>query len=126
MHFSMMVITLLTLVACKTSNLRSNTEAWALDGSEEKARQFVAHVVKSYYGGAANDQVVEEFAREITDRKTKHNEAQEYVLAAKEREGRAALERYIVLEFAVSTNLFEVGAGDGRVQYLGPNGVKQN
>ncbi len=116
---------LMAVIGCKTPQSRSSTEAWAIGGSEEKAKMFVTEVVKAYYGDLATKDVLTKFAAEITDRTTKHNEKQEYVLAAKNREGREALERYIVLEFATSTNLFEARESKTPLRYLGPNGVAQ-
>lgn len=118
-----LLVAALMPLACKTGGGGGDSDlaAWSLEGSEEKAKAFiVATVRQSFPKLSADDPELLRFASSLMDQQVAHAEKATYVLDAKAAEGKAALERYIVLAFAVSTNVYEVQNGAKALRYLGP------
>lgn len=106
---------------CKTSSSSSELDAWTLNGSEAAAKEFIIETVVTVYPNIKKDDpALGTFAAALMDRTVAHSETTRYVLDAKAAKGKAELERYVVNEFATSTNLFEVLADGGALRYLGP------
>lgn len=106
---------------CKTTDDSSGLDAWSLNGSEDLAREFiVSTVVANYPSVKPEDLALLTFATALMDRTVEHAETTQYILDAKNAEGKAELERYIINEFATSTNIFEILDDGGKLRYLGP------
>lgn len=106
--------------ACRTTK-SSKLEAWTLDGSEEKAEQFIVMTVYNHFSNLPDDRLVaKRFARGLMDKRELHAEDAEYILSIKSAQGGEALENYIILEFASSTNVLELAGNTRDLKYLGP------
>lgn len=109
------------VVGCKTTDVQSDLESWKIDGSVEKAESFIiSTVLKTYPKINKKDAELKRFAESLMNRKNIHSETQDYILNAKSAQGHAELQRYIVTEFATSTNIFEVLDSGADLQFLGP------
>ena len=111
---------LFTALGCKSTG-RAHTASWELDGSEAKAQEFIVGTVNKNFPDLATDQSeIIRFARGLMDQKESHAESADYVLGKVQTHGTDALERYIVLEFASSTNVIEAVDSKVALRYLGP------
>jgi hypothetical protein len=116
----LLVSVALTGTACRTTK-GSKLDSWALDGSEDRAEQFIVTTVYSHFPNLPEDRsVAKRFARGLMDKREVHAEESEYILSVKSAQGPEALESYIILEFATSTNVLELASTTSPLKYLGP------
>lgn len=107
--------------ACKTNDEASDFSSWKIDGSVEKAESFIIDtVVGTYPKVDRKNRELKRFVEALMNRTTEHSENQDFVLTARAAQGHAALQRYIITEFATSTNIFEILESDMELKYLGP------
>ncbi|MBM4251833.1 MAG: hypothetical protein FJ146_07660 [Deltaproteobacteria bacterium] len=122
-HITPLLLTVFLVLfgqACRTTK-GSKLDSWALDGSEDKAEQFIVATVYNHFPNLPEDRTVaKRFARGLMDKREVHAEESEYVLSVKSAQGAEALESYVVLEFASSTNVLELAGVPSDLKYLGP------